>query len=46
MVWLNPVKEKHWDYTHSIGMMRDIMEQRMFPLTLTGLDKAMKELVR
>ncbi|MCA0319267.1 MAG: VWA domain-containing protein [Proteobacteria bacterium] len=46
MVWLNPVKEKHWDYTHSIGMMRDIMEQRMFPLTLDGLDKAMKELVR
>jgi hypothetical protein len=46
MVWLNPVKEKHWDYTHSIGMVRDIMEQRMFPLTLTGLDKAMKELVR
>ncbi|MBX9993007.1 vWA domain-containing protein [Phreatobacter oligotrophus] len=46
MVWLNPVKEKHWDYTHSIGMMRDVMEQRMFPLTLDGLDKAMKELVR
>jgi uncharacterized protein len=46
MVWLNPVREKHWDYTHSIGMMRDIMEQRMFPLTLDGLDKAMKELVR
>lgn len=46
MVWLNPVKEKHWDYTHSIGMIRDLMENRMYPLTLDGLDKAMKELVR
>jgi uncharacterized protein with von Willebrand factor type A (vWA) domain len=46
MVWLNPVKEKHWDYTHSIGMIRDLMENRMYPLTLDGLDRAMKELVR
>ncbi|QCI63029.1 vWA domain-containing protein [Phreatobacter stygius] len=46
MVWLNPVQQKHWDYTHSVGMVRDLMEQRMFPLTLSGLDKAMKELVR
>lgn len=46
MVWLNPVQQKHWEYTHSVGMVRDLMEQRMFPLTLHGLDKAMKELVR
>ncbi|QCK88098.1 VWA domain-containing protein [Phreatobacter aquaticus] len=45
-IWLNPVKEKHWDYTHSVGMVRELMEHRMFPLTLSGLDKAMKELVR
>ncbi|WP_413205294.1 vWA domain-containing protein [Rhodospirillum sp. A1_3_36] len=44
--WLNPVPEGHWDYTHSIGMIREIMEGRMFPLTLKGLDSAMGELTR
>ena len=45
-VWLNPVPEKHWGYTHSIQMVREIVEDRMFPLTLEGLDGAMRELVR
>ena len=45
-VWLNPVPEKHWSYTHSIQMMREIMGERMFPLTLEGLDGAMRELAR
>ena len=45
-VWLNPVPEKHWDYTHSIGMMKNIMSNRMYPLTLEGLEAAMRELVR
>ena len=45
-VWLNPVPEKHWPYTHSIQMIREIYSDRMFPLTLEGLDGAMRELVR
>ena len=45
-VWLNPVPEAHWDYTASIGMIREIMEERMFPLTLAGLDAAMRALGR
>ena len=45
-VWLNPVPGKHWDYTHSIGLVRGLMAQRMFPLTLEGIDQAMRELVR
>ncbi len=45
-VWLNPVAEKDWDYTQSIRMMRQLMGGRMCPLTLEGLDKAMRELVR
>jgi uncharacterized protein with von Willebrand factor type A (vWA) domain len=40
------VPEKHWDYTHSIGMMKTIMNNRMYPLTLEGLEAAMRELVR
>jgi uncharacterized protein with von Willebrand factor type A (vWA) domain len=45
-VWLNPIQESHWDYTHSIGLVRRIMSGRMFPLTLEGIDQAMRELVR
>jgi uncharacterized protein with von Willebrand factor type A (vWA) domain len=45
-VWLNPVAEDQWGYTHSIHMMRQLMGDRMYPLTLEGLDRAMRELVR
>jgi uncharacterized protein with von Willebrand factor type A (vWA) domain len=45
-VWLNPVPEKHWGGTASIGMIRRISEDRMFPLTLDGLDRAMRRLKR
>ncbi len=46
VVWLNPTGERHWDYTPSIGVIRQIMNDRMYPLTIEGLDKAMRELVR
>lgn len=45
-VWLNPIPEAHWGYSQSIEMMRTLMENRMYPLTLSGLDAAMRELVR
>ena len=45
-VWLNPVAAHEWDTTASIRLMRQIMAGRMFPLTLEGLDAAMRELGR
>ena len=45
-IWLNPTKEAHWDYTHSISLMRQLMDERMYPLTVGGLEAAMKELSR
>jgi uncharacterized protein with von Willebrand factor type A (vWA) domain len=45
-IWLNPVPEREWDFTQSIRMMRQLLGERMYPLTLEGLDKAMRELVR
>ena len=45
-MWLNPVPQKHWGYTHSIALMRRLFGERMFPLTLEGIDQAMRELVR
>ena len=45
-VWLNPVREAHWGYTHSIQMIQQLFGDRMYPLTLEGLDKAMRELAK
>ena len=45
-VWLNPVPQDHWDYTWSIQAIRRIFEDRMFPLTLDGLEEAMRALAR
>ncbi|ESZ18653.1 vWA domain-containing protein [Mesorhizobium sp. L48C026A00] len=45
-VWLNPESEKHWGFTPSIAMIRDIFGGRMFPLTLAGLEAATKQLSR
>ncbi|HEX2843235.1 vWA domain-containing protein [Hyphomicrobium sp.] len=45
-VWLNPVPEAHWNYTPSIGLVRRLMAGRMYPMTLSGLDSAVRELMR
>jgi len=45
-VWLNPVKETWWNNTQSISMVHQIMGDRMYPLTLDGLERATKELSR
>jgi uncharacterized protein with von Willebrand factor type A (vWA) domain len=45
-VWLNPVPAPQWGYTQSIAMMRRLFSDRMFPLTLEGLDGAMRALLR
>jgi uncharacterized protein with von Willebrand factor type A (vWA) domain len=44
--WLNPIPEQHWTHSQSIQMMKTLMEGRMFPLTLDGLDRATRELSR
>ena len=44
--WINPQPEDRWGYYDSVGLLRSIMGGRMFPLTLEGLDRAMRELVR
>lgn len=45
-VWLNPVPEKYWDYTPSVQMIKQLMTDRMYPLTIGGLEDAMRELSR
>jgi uncharacterized protein len=45
-VWLNPVPEKQWGYSQSTKIIKELMNDRMYPLTIEGLDDAMRELVR
>jgi len=46
LVWLNPEPEDRWKWTPSIQLTREIVGNRMFPLTLDGIDRAMRELKR
>ena len=46
LVWLNPEPEERWKWTASIGIARRLVNERMYPLTLDGIDHAMGELRR
>jgi uncharacterized protein with von Willebrand factor type A (vWA) domain len=43
-IWLNPEPRNRWDYTPSVKLTRDIMDDRMYPLTIAGLDEGIKAL--
>ena len=45
-IWINPQNESLWNYHESIRITREIMSQRMFPLTIDGLDRGMRMLLR
>jgi uncharacterized protein with von Willebrand factor type A (vWA) domain len=42
--WLNPEPRERWEFTPSVRITRELVEDRMFPLTLAGLDQAMRSL--
>ena len=46
VVWLNPVPPEDWGWTQSIGMVEQIMEGQMYPMTLGGLEEAMAYLAK
>ncbi|TAK66207.1 MAG: VWA domain-containing protein [Betaproteobacteria bacterium] len=43
-VWLNPEPEQLWPYRQSVAVIREIMEARMYPITIGGLERAMRYL--
>jgi uncharacterized protein with von Willebrand factor type A (vWA) domain len=43
-IWLNPEPQQRWEYTPSIRMMLELMEERMYPLTVSGLEQGMRSL--
>jgi uncharacterized protein with von Willebrand factor type A (vWA) domain len=44
--WLNPTPEERWPYYESIAMVKKLVDERMYPLTLEGLERAMRALAR
>jgi len=46
VAWLNPSPERYWSYSASVGMVRKLVDERMYPLTLEGLEKAMRALAK
>jgi len=43
LIWINPTEEKYWSFSQSTKMIQEIIG---VPMTLSGLEKAMKELAR
>ncbi|WP_405232140.1 vWA domain-containing protein [Lentisalinibacter salinarum] len=43
-IWLNPEPRPRWDYTPSVKLTRELMDDRMYPLTVAGLDQGIKRL--
>ena len=46
VAWINPTPEKYWSYTPSIGLIDEVIGRRMHPMTLQGLEAAMRDLAR
>lgn len=44
VVWLNPIEERHWRYTVSIDYLSQLVDGKMFPMTMAGLEDAIKAL--
>ncbi|ACT60527.1 vWA domain-containing protein [Hirschia baltica] len=42
--WINPEREEHWNYTQSNQMIREIIDNRMYPLTVDGIGRAITNL--
>ena len=46
MVWINPTPKDYWEHSYSIEIVKELMENKMFPLTVKGLEGAMGSLLK
>ena len=44
LVWINPTPQETWEYSSSVGLTKELVDGRMFPLTIRGLEDAMSML--
>lgn len=45
IAWLNPVPKPYWPYTQTIGMLKHFFDDRMYPMTVAGIEEAMRSIV-
>ena len=45
LVWLNPTPRDYWEHSYSIGLVKELVTNRMMPLTIKGLEEAMSALL-
>lgn len=46
VVWINPTPKDFWEHSYSIEVVRELVEDRMFPLSVKGLEEAMTLLTK
>ena len=46
IAWINPTPKDYWGHTHSVSLVRDLIDDKMYPLTIEGLEEAMRYLVK
>jgi hypothetical protein len=46
VIWLNPEPQEHWEYTQSNLIIRELLSDRMYPLTVKGIEEGMAALGR
>ena len=46
LIWINPTPQETWEYSSSVGLTQDLVNGRMFPLTIRGLEEGMNILSR
>ncbi len=46
LIWINPYPKDTWNYTASTGLVRELVKEQMYPLTLSGLEEGMRFLSR
>lgn len=46
LVWINPTPKQYWEHSYSIGLVRELIDDRMFPLSVKGLEEAMARLTK
>lgn len=46
LVWLNPTPKQYWEHSYSTSVVRELIDDRMFPLTVKGLEEAMTLLTK
>lgn len=44
VAWINPVPKEHWEHGYSIAVVRQLLEDRMYPMSVKGLEEAMTQL--